>query len=202
MTPAAGSPLSMTKTGARPKEPIRCRCPSRSRPKSTVLPPCRLSSGDSCPTTNACSNDGLEDFRCPHATCLLLSLTSARIARVPFSSSRLIGWTPCEATPRTRSIGSTTRRSPNVYKSYARITPHGGCRAIPDNSALRVPNPKPPCFCKRANGEFPLGAFRRRISSKPPTGHFDGHAENEHICLMLARNLGLPVADTEVINFG
>jgi serine/threonine-protein kinase HipA len=37
---------------------------------------------------------------------------------------------------------------------------------------------------------------------KPPTGHFDGHAENEHICLMLARNLGLPVADTKVMRFG
>ncbi|MGV7214838.1 HipA domain-containing protein [Bradyrhizobium sp. UFLA05-112] len=36
---------------------------------------------------------------------------------------------------------------------------------------------------------------------KPPTGHFDGHAENEHICLMLARNLGLPVAETRVMRF-
>jgi serine/threonine-protein kinase HipA len=29
---------------------------------------------------------------------------------------------------------------------------------------------------------------------KPPTGHFDGHSENEHICLALARDLGLPAA--------
>ena len=36
---------------------------------------------------------------------------------------------------------------------------------------------------------------------KPPTGHFDGHAENEHICLMLARNLGLPAAQSKVMRF-
>jgi HipA-like C-terminal domain len=30
---------------------------------------------------------------------------------------------------------------------------------------------------------------------KPPTGHFDGHAENEHICLGLARALGKPLRD-------
>ena len=36
---------------------------------------------------------------------------------------------------------------------------------------------------------------------KPPTGHFDGHAENEHICLMLARSLGLPAAQSKVMRF-
>ena len=37
---------------------------------------------------------------------------------------------------------------------------------------------------------------------KPPTGEFDGHAENEHICLALARALGLPVAISQVRRFG
>jgi len=36
---------------------------------------------------------------------------------------------------------------------------------------------------------------------KPPTGHFDGHSENEHFCLMLARNLGLPAAQSRVMRF-
>ena len=36
---------------------------------------------------------------------------------------------------------------------------------------------------------------------KPPTGHFDGHAENEHFCLGLGRTLGLPVANSEVTRF-
>jgi serine/threonine-protein kinase HipA len=36
---------------------------------------------------------------------------------------------------------------------------------------------------------------------KPPTGDFDGHAENEHLCLKLAQALGLPTAQSEVQNF-
>ena len=36
---------------------------------------------------------------------------------------------------------------------------------------------------------------------KPPTGGFDGHAENEHLCLALARALGLPAARSEVRQF-
>jgi len=37
---------------------------------------------------------------------------------------------------------------------------------------------------------------------KPPTGQFDGHAENEHVCLTLARAVGLPVASSRVARFG
>ena len=37
---------------------------------------------------------------------------------------------------------------------------------------------------------------------KPPTGQFDGHAENEHVCLALARAVGLPVASSRVTRFG
>ena len=36
---------------------------------------------------------------------------------------------------------------------------------------------------------------------KPPTGEFDGHAENEHFCLELARALGLPVVDSRIMRF-
>jgi serine/threonine-protein kinase HipA len=36
---------------------------------------------------------------------------------------------------------------------------------------------------------------------KPPTGGFDGHAENEHLCLRLAQALGLPTAHSEVRRF-
>jgi serine/threonine-protein kinase HipA len=36
---------------------------------------------------------------------------------------------------------------------------------------------------------------------KPPTGELDGHAENEHLCLALARALGLPAARSEVRSF-
>ena len=36
---------------------------------------------------------------------------------------------------------------------------------------------------------------------KPRTGEFDGHAENEHLCLALARSLGLPTARSEIRQF-
>jgi serine/threonine-protein kinase HipA len=36
---------------------------------------------------------------------------------------------------------------------------------------------------------------------KPQTGGFDGHAENEHLCLALARALGLPTAHSEIHRF-
>lgn len=37
---------------------------------------------------------------------------------------------------------------------------------------------------------------------KPPTGEFDGFAENEHLCLRLAASLGLPTARSEIKVFG
>ena len=37
---------------------------------------------------------------------------------------------------------------------------------------------------------------------KPPIDGLDGHAENEHLCLTLARALGLPAARSEVRSFG
>ena len=37
---------------------------------------------------------------------------------------------------------------------------------------------------------------------KPPIRGLDGHAENEHLCLALARALGLPAAHSEVRRFG
>ena len=36
---------------------------------------------------------------------------------------------------------------------------------------------------------------------KPPSDVFDGHAENEHLCLTLARALDLPAARSEVLKF-
>ena len=36
---------------------------------------------------------------------------------------------------------------------------------------------------------------------KPPVAGLDGHAENEHLCLRLARALGLPAAGSQVLTF-
>ena len=47
----------------------------------------------------------------------------------------------------------------------------------------------------------PSGRIPTTHILKPPTGQFDGHAENEHFCLELARALGLPVADSRIMHF-
>ena len=48
---------------------------------------------------------------------------------------------------------------------------------------------------------IPRGRIPTTYILKPPTGAFDGHAENEHLCLRTARKLGLPTATTRVIDF-
>jgi serine/threonine-protein kinase HipA len=53
------------------------------------------------------------------------------------------------------------------------------------------------------NGRWgiPSGRLPTTHILKPPTGQFEGHAENEHFCLTLARSLGLPVAHSTVMRF-
>jgi len=47
----------------------------------------------------------------------------------------------------------------------------------------------------------PSGRIPTTHILKPPTGQFDGHSENEHFCLELARALGLPVVDSRIMRF-
>jgi serine/threonine-protein kinase HipA len=49
--------------------------------------------------------------------------------------------------------------------------------------------------------DVPSGRVPTTHILKPPTGEFDGRAENEHFCLELARALGLPVADSRIEHF-
>lgn len=82
-----------------------------------------------------------------------------------------------------------------------------------DHAAWRLPRdtgqfslagaqPKTTLLWQNNKWGLPSGRIPTTHILKPPTGHFDGHAENEHICLNLARNLGLPVAETKVMRFG
>ncbi|MBX6323733.1 MAG: HipA domain-containing protein, partial [Rhodospirillaceae bacterium] len=48
----------------------------------------------------------------------------------------------------------------------------------------------------------PSGRMATTHILKPPIDAFDGHAENEHLCLALARTLGLPAARSQVLRFG
>jgi serine/threonine-protein kinase HipA len=81
-----------------------------------------------------------------------------------------------------------------------------------DHAAWRLPRdtgqfslagaqPKTALLLQKGRWGVPSGRIPTTHILKPPTGHFDGHAENEHICLLLARHLGLPVADTKVMRF-
>lgn len=47
----------------------------------------------------------------------------------------------------------------------------------------------------------PSGSVPTTHILKPPAQGFDGHAENEHLCLALARELGLPAARSRVRRF-
>lgn len=82
-----------------------------------------------------------------------------------------------------------------------------------DHAAWRLPRdtgqfslagaqPKTALLLQKDRWGIPSGRLPTTHILKPPTGHFDGHAENEHICLMLARSLGLPTAQSKVMHFG
>jgi serine/threonine-protein kinase HipA len=81
-----------------------------------------------------------------------------------------------------------------------------------DHAAWRLPRdtgqfslagaqPKTALLLQNKRWGIPSGRNPTTHILKPPTGHFDGHSENEHFCLMLARNLGLPAAQSRVMRF-
>lgn len=82
-----------------------------------------------------------------------------------------------------------------------------------DASAWRLPQdagqfslagaqPKIALLFDGARWGVPSGRTPTTHILKPPVGGFNGHAENEHLCLSLARALGMPVARSEVRTFG
>jgi serine/threonine-protein kinase HipA len=81
-----------------------------------------------------------------------------------------------------------------------------------DHAAWRLPQdtgqfslagaqPKTALLLQNDRWGIPSGRVPTTHILKPPTGHFDGHAENEHVCLMLARGLGLPATQSKVMRF-
>ncbi|MEJ0074703.1 MAG: type II toxin-antitoxin system HipA family toxin [Alphaproteobacteria bacterium] len=81
-----------------------------------------------------------------------------------------------------------------------------------DHAAWRLPRdtgqfslagaqPKTALLLEQHRWGVPSGRIPTTHILKPPTGHFDSHAENEHICLMVARALGLPAASSQVMRF-
>src|SRR5271168_2370767 len=67
--------------------------------------------------------------------------------------------------------------------------------------SLAGAQPKTALLLQNDRWGIPSGRLPTTHILKPPTGHFDGHAENEHICLMLARSFGMPTAQSKVMRF-
>lgn len=81
-----------------------------------------------------------------------------------------------------------------------------------DNSAWRRPGdsgqfslagaqPKTALLFRDGRWGVPSGRTPTTHILKPPSAEFDGHAENEHLCLALARAVGLPTATSTVMRF-
>ena len=84
---------------------------------------------------------------------------------------------------------------------------------LADHAAWRLPGdtgqfslagaqPKTALLLQNEHWGLPSGRMPTTHTLKPPTGAFGGHAENGHICLTLARHLGLPSAQSSVMRFG
>ena len=83
-----------------------------------------------------------------------------------------------------------------------RRTP-GAWREAGDVGYFSLAGAQPKTALLRDGGRWgvPSGRTPTTHIFKPPVMQFDGFAENEHICLRLARALGLPAAHTEVARF-
>lgn len=68
--------------------------------------------------------------------------------------------------------------------------------------SLAGAQPKTAFFLDGRRIGVPSGRTPTTHIFKPPTAEFDGHVENEHFCLALARALGLAAAGSEVRRFG
>lgn len=68
--------------------------------------------------------------------------------------------------------------------------------------SLAGAQPKTALLFDGARWGVPAGRTPTTHILKPPTGHWNGHAENEHFCLLLARRLGLTVPRSTVQHFG
>lgn len=76
-------------------------------------------------------------------------------------------------------------------------------RMAQDTGQFSLAGAQPKTALLLDNGRWGVPAGRTPTTHilKPPTGALDGHAENEHFCLALARALGLPAAASEIRRF-
>lgn len=81
---------------------------------------------------------------------------------------------------------------------------HAAWRLPRDTGQFSLAGAQPKTALLLENGRWgiPTGRTPTTHILKPPTGQFDGHAENEHICLALAHAFGMPTASSRVMRFG
>jgi serine/threonine-protein kinase HipA len=80
---------------------------------------------------------------------------------------------------------------------------HAAWRAATDTGqfSLAGAQPKTALLYQRGRWGIPSGRTPTTHILKPPTGEWNGHAENEHFCLKLARACGLVVPNSSVERF-
>jgi serine/threonine-protein kinase HipA len=80
---------------------------------------------------------------------------------------------------------------------------HAAWRSPGDTGQFSLAGAQPKTALLLVNGRWgvPSGRIPTTHILKPPTGEFDGHAENEHVCLRLASGLGLIAANSAVMHF-
>jgi serine/threonine-protein kinase HipA len=80
---------------------------------------------------------------------------------------------------------------------------HAAWRTATDTGqfSLAGAQPKTALLYQRGRWGIPSGRAPTTHILKPPTGEWDGHAENEHFCLKLARACGLVVPNSSVERF-
>ena len=80
---------------------------------------------------------------------------------------------------------------------------HAAWRLARDEGQFSLAGAQPKTALLRENGRWgiPSGRIPTTHILKPPNARFDGFPENEHICLQLAQSLGLPVAESRVMQF-
>jgi len=80
---------------------------------------------------------------------------------------------------------------------------HAAWRLPRDTGQFSLAGAQPKTALLFENGKWgvPSGRLPTTHILKPPTGEFDGHAENEHVCLALARALGMPTASSRAMRF-
>jgi len=80
---------------------------------------------------------------------------------------------------------------------------HAAWRSPTDTGQFSLAGAQPKTALLFENGRWgiPSGRIPTTHILKPPTGGFDGHAENEHVCLRLASELGVITARSTVMRF-